>query len=74
MNKVNVAPSSVEGHFVENAQQVIDLDRVNELFYVKGKSKLTTKNHTSLIIKEDCVISCQNVYNPFSRMFERSRD
>ncbi len=72
--KVNVAPSSTEGHFIENAKNVVNLDQVNETFLVEGKSTLTTKNHTSLKIEEDCLITCQNVYNPFSKMFEKSRD
>jgi hypothetical protein len=72
--KVNVAPSSTEGHFIEGAKKVINLDNVNETFLVEGKSTLTTKNHTSLEIEEDCLITCQMVYNPFSKMFERSKD
>lgn len=78
MNKVkeriNVAPSSTEGHFIEEAINVVNLDNVKETFMVEGKSKLTTKNHTTLNIDEDCLITCQNVYNPFSKMFERSKD
>ena len=72
--KVNVAPSSTEGHFIENAKNVIVLDTINETFLVEGKALLTTKNHTSLEIEEDCLITCQKVYNPFSKMFEKSRD
>lgn len=72
--KVNVAPSSVEGHFVENAKNVVNLDAINETFLVEGKSQLTTKNHTTLEIEEDCIITCQRVYNPFAKMFERSKD
>ena len=72
--KVNVAPSSSHGHFIEGAIKVVDLDKVNETFFVEGKSKLTTNNHTTLEIGADCLITCQKVYNPFSKMFERSRD
>lgn len=72
--KVNVAASSTEGHFVEGAKQVINLDNVNETHLVKGESVLTTKNHTSLQMKEDCLITCQTVFNPFSKIFEKSRD
>jgi hypothetical protein len=72
--KVNVAPSSTEGHFIEEAAQVINLDEVNETFLVKGKSKLTTKNHTDLIIPEDCIITCQTVYDPFKEVFIKSKD
>ena len=72
--KVNVAPSSTEGHFVEGAKKVINLDNVLETFHVKGKSKLTTKNHTDLELKEECLITCQVVYNPFEKLYTKSRD
>ncbi len=72
--KVNVAPSSSHGHFIEEARNVVNLDKVNETFLVEGKSKLTTTNHTTLEIEEDCLITCQRVYNPFSKMFEQSND
>lgn len=73
-NKVNVAPSSSHGHYVEDAREVINLDNVNETFLVKGKSKLTTSNHTTLDIEEDCLITCQQVYDPFAKEFTKSRD
>lgn len=72
--RVNVAPSSTEGHFIEKAKQVINLDNVNETFQVKGSSKLVTKNHTTLEIKEDCLITCQVVHDPFTNTFNKSRD
>ena len=73
--KVNVAPSSDEGHFVKGARNVIELDNeVTESFLIEGKSELVTKNHTTLKQDEDCLISCQQVYNPFSKMMERSKD
>jgi hypothetical protein len=74
IEKRNVAPSSTEGHFIKGAKQVIMLDEINETFLVEGKSTLETKNHTSLEIEEDCVITCQVVYQPFKKMFEKSRD
>lgn len=74
LKRVNVAPSSDEGHFVENATKVIDLDSVTESFLVEGESVLTTKNHTSLKMTEDCLINCQMEYDPFAKMFEKSRD
>jgi len=72
--RVNVAPSSTEGHFIEGAKNVINLDEVTETFKVEGNSQLVTKNHTTLDIEEDCLISCQVVYNPFAKMFEKSKD
>lgn len=71
---VNVAPSSTSGHFIQDAEQVINLDNVAETFLVKGKSKLVTKNHTTLIQKESCLITTQVVYNPFLKLFEKSKD
>lgn len=74
LKKVNVAPSSDEGHFVTGAKQVIDMDAVTESFFVEGESVLETKNHTTLQMKDDCLVNCQMVYNPFAKMYERSRD
>lgn len=74
VKSINVAPSSTEGHFVHNAQRVVNLDRVNETFLVEGESKLVTKNHTDLEMKEDCLITCQTVYDPFKDQFTKSRD
>jgi hypothetical protein len=74
VKKINVAPSSTEGHFVEKAKQVVELDNINETFLVKGDHLLTTKNHTTLERKETILITCQTVFNPFSKMFERSKD
>ena len=71
---INVATSSTEGHFVKGTKNVVALDEVNETFLVKGAATLTSKNHTSLSMKEDCVITCQQVYNPFEKAFEKSRD
>lgn len=71
---VNVAPSSDNGHFVKDAKQVVMLDEVNETFRVKGASQLVTKNHTTLEMEEDCLITCQTVYDPFKEEFTKSRD
>lgn len=71
---INVAPSSTEGHFIKGAKQVINLDKINETFLVEGESILESKNHTSLEIEEDCLITCQVVYNPFSKMYTKSND
>lgn len=72
--RVNVAPSSDEGHYIEGAKQVINLDEFNETFAVKGKSKLVTKNHTTLENEEDCIITCQQVYDPFKNIRIKSKD
>ena len=72
--KVNVAPSSTHGHFVQEAKSVIDLDLVNETFLVEGKSTLTSENHTTLEMVDDCIITCQTVYDPFKDEFTKSRD
>lgn len=72
--KINVAPSSDNGHFVEGAKSVVNLDKINETFVVEGPSELTTAHHTTLEMNEDCIITCQVVFNPFSEFFEKSRD
>ena len=72
--KVNVAPSSTEGHFIKGARQVINLDNVNETFLVQGECELISKNHTKLLVKEDCVVTCQTVYDPFKEVFVKSKD
>jgi hypothetical protein len=73
-NKVLVAPSSTHGHYVKGAKQVVNLDEVNETFKVEGPATLETSNHTTLDLPEDCLITCQVAYNPFTEMFNKSRD
>ncbi len=73
--RVNVAPSSNEGHFIKGAKQIINLDKINETFKGEGDCILETKNHTSLEIKaKKFLITCQQVFNPFSKMYSKSRD
>jgi len=72
--KVLVAPSSSHGHYVSGAKNVINLDELNETFLVEGKSVLETNNHTTLDMPEDCLITCQTVYNPFTEMYAKSKD
>lgn len=74
IKKVNVAPSSTHGHFVTGAENVIDLDIVNETFQVKGKSTLASANHTTLKQKEGGLITCQVVIDPFTGAFNKSKD
>ena len=71
---VNIAPSSDSGHFIQDARKVVNLDEVNETFFVEGKSKMVTKNHTTLNINTDCLVTCQVVYDPFAKMYEKSKD
>lgn len=70
---INVAPSSVEGHYIKGTKNVVSLDEVNETFLVEGKSELVTKNHTNLEIEEDCLITCQVVYDPWSKAADKFR-
>ena len=70
----NVAPKSTSGHFVHKAKKVINIDSINDTFLVEGESELVTKNHTTLQQPKTCLITTQVVYNPFSKMFEQSRD
>jgi len=75
IEKVNVAPSSTSGHFVEKAQKVVNLDEINETFLVEGKAILTTANHTTLKIEDEkSLITTQKVYNPLTKMLEKSKD
>ena len=71
---INVAPSSGHGHYVQQAKNVVFLDDVTESFFVEGASILTTTNHTTLEMPESCLVNCQVVFNPFSKMYEKSRD
>ena len=72
---INVASqTSTSGHFVQEARKVVNLDQVKDTYFVEGKSKLVTKNHTELKQETDCLITTQVVYNPFAKMFEQSKD
>jgi len=73
--KVNVAPTSDEGHFVTGARNVVDLERdITETFLTEGKCTLVTKNHTTINIDEDSLINTQQVYNTFSKMYQKVVD
>lgn len=74
--RVNVAVNSTEGHYVEKAKQVIELNKDVEAFFVEGEAILTTKEnkHQTLPMEKDCLIIPQQVYNPYTKMLERSRD
>ncbi len=72
--KINIAPSSNNGHFITKTKKVIDLDLINETYLIEEPAELVTENHTTLIQEEKGLITCQVVYNPFARMFEKSKD
>jgi hypothetical protein len=72
--KVNVAPSSTSGHYIENAKNVVALDNASEIFFVEGPSILTTKNHTTIKNETDCLITPQLVFNPFTKGYVISKD
>jgi len=73
-SKINVAPSSTSGHFVTKTKKVIKIDNINETFLVEEPAELVTENHTTLVQEEKGLITCQMVYNPFAKMFEKSYD
>jgi hypothetical protein len=72
--KENVAKNSTAGHYVEKAKRVVCLDTIKEAYFVEGESELTTKNHQTLPLEKDCLILPQQVYNPYSKLLERSKD
>lgn len=72
--RINVAVKSTEGHFVEKSKKVVCLDEIKEAFFIEGNSILTTKNHQTLPLETDCLIMPQQIYNPYSRTLERSKD
>lgn len=75
IKEVNVASKqSTSGHFAKGAKKVVMLNDITETSFIKGDSVLSTKNHTDLHMKSDCLITIQQVYNPFSKMFEKSKD
>ena len=74
IEKINVAKTSTAGHYVEKAKQVICLDENKEAYFVDGEAELTTKNHQTLPMEKNCLIMPQQVYNPYSKSLERSRD
>jgi hypothetical protein len=71
---VNVAPTSTNGHFIKGALNVINIDDVNDSYIIEGPSILETANHTTLKQEESCIVTTQVVYNPFSKMYEKSLD
>lgn len=71
---VNVAPTSTSGHFIKGAKNVVNIDNINDTYFVEGESELLTQNHTTLKQDNSCLITTQEVFNPFLKMFEKSKD
>lgn len=74
LTKENVAKNSTAGHYIEKAKKVVCLDNIKEVYFVEGEAELTTKNHQTLPLEKDCLIMPQQVYNPYLKSLERSRD
>lgn len=74
LSQVNVAPSSDTGHFVKGADQVVNLDEINETFWVDGSAEMVTENHTTLKVEGSSMVTCQQVVNPVTKMYEKVRD
>lgn len=73
--EINVASKeSTSGHFVKGAKKVVMLDEITETSFVEGDCILSTKNHTDLHMKSDCLITIQQVYNPYEKMYQKSKD
>lgn len=73
-SRVNVAPTSDNGHYVEKAIKVVDLEASTESYFVEGPSDLVTLNHQTLRTDESCLINCQVVYDPFAQRYVNSAD
>lgn len=72
--KINIAPSSTTGHFIEKTTRVVEIDKVNETYYVEEPCELTTQNHTTLVSDDEGIITCQTVYNHFLGKSLKSKD
>jgi len=75
LKDVDVASKqSTSGHFAKGAKRVVLLNEITETSFIEGDCLLSSKNHTDLNMKSDCLISIQQVYNPLTAMFEKSKD
>ena len=72
--KPNVAPKSTKGHYIENAKKVYCISEIKEAFFVEGDSIMTSHNHGTTPIKDGSLQMPQQVYNPYSKSMERSKD
>lgn len=75
LKDVDVASKqSTSGHFAKGAKNVVLLNEVTETSFIEGDCLLSSKNHTDLGMKSHCLISIQQVFNPLTAMFEKSKD
>lgn len=75
LKDVDVASKqSTSGHFAKGAKRVVLLNEITETSFIEGDCILSTKNHTDLEMKSDCLITIQQVYNPLTKMLQKSKD
>lgn len=70
----NVAPQSTKGHFIKNAKKVYCISEIKEAFFVEGDSIMTSENHGTTPIKDGSLNLPQQVYNPYLKALQRSKD
>ena len=70
----NVAPQSTKGHFIKNAKKVYMISEIKEAFFTEGDGIMTSENHGTTPIKDGSLQMPQQVYNPYSKSLERSKD
>lgn len=70
----NVAPQSTKGHFIKNARKVFCISEVKEAFFIEGDSIMTSENHSNTPIANNSICMPQQVYNPYTKALERSKD
>jgi len=70
----NVAPQSTKGHFIKNAKKVYCISEIKEAFFVEGDAIMTSENHGTTPIKNHSLLMPQQVYNPYLKILERSKD
>jgi hypothetical protein len=74
IERVNVAPTSTDGHFAVKHKRVVCLDANIGTFFIEGKAELRTAKHHTLPTEGNCLIMPQWVYNPYKQMMEKSKD
>lgn len=70
----NVAPQSTKGHFIKKAKKVFCISEIKEAFFVEGDAIMTSENHGTTPISDGSLCMPQQIYNPYLKSLERSRD